>query len=970
MRRIIGCLGCTTLLLLAAAATAGPVPPARHFSDAATAPQRLAAPAAAARLAAPAAAHAVFTDPVAAALAIGDRLVDIQSDVTEDNAGNGAVDADGNDGGWGWNVTGTTAHPSSPSFENLYGPIARGLIEAAILTGDTRLAVGAGDVFAGISRPGNGALGRPYYRIFDGDIVTAYVRWSGHTVNPALLDTSRVRHDQEMSVRGGAGGYARAIRNGRWGQGIVGLWPWDAHLFSNDCDALRGAYPASAAQYGAEVDSVAQALLDDMNGLLGTGGWIPADFTQNYHQIGLAGALRVFDASPRSDDDAMATAMRDSLVNGQLPDGSWGISYGGTFYGQDLQTTAYAVLALMEYSRRHGDAVARAAAVDGQQFLLGYVAANGVVDDGYGEYAETSAEVAQALLTGDPVGPVAPAGCISIANPCVAVPVNITRTDATPMRGFSVTLTLSANLQLCPTGIVTGPYLPAANYQVLNPSPGVYVVDGATLGLPCGATGSGTLFTLHLQSASPTGIGTVTVNSVLARDCANAPVSAIPGPPASITIDQTAPAAIADLAAVQVRLGNPPGQRTGITVSYTLPAGAATVEVYRAPFGQYPEYDDNGGTVPAVPTYPPGAPWVLTTLTASGQADIPPTRDFWYYVAFAIDLCGNVSAVSNRTLGNLDYHLGDVSNGLTPGTGDNLVSTADISLLGAHYGITLGAGDPFNYLDAGPTTDYSVHARPTTDNRVNFEDLMMFAINHGQVAAPQDAPAARAVAGADAFGLRVPEPPAVGETFAVPVTLSGAGVIQGVSLTLRWDPARVVPVGVEAGELLQRQGREALVMTPAPGTVDVALLGPGAGLWGDGELARVLFRVVATGDAGIVLEGVTARDAANRPVGTGAPGTVVDPPARTELGPAFPNPARGATALQLSLASEARVRVTVYDLGGRRVRTLIDEVRPAGRGTVGWDGRDDAGRALGAGLYVVRLEGAGTTASRRVMLTR
>src|SRR5262249_33533639 len=148
-----------------------------------------------------------------------------------------------------------------------------------------------------------------------------------------------------------------------------------------------------------------------------------------------------------------------------------------------------------------------------------------------------------------------------------------------------------------------------------------------------------------------------------------------------------------------------------------VPAGS-TVEVWRKAFGNYPEYDDgpSPGAVPAIPgSYPP-AGWTLTSVVSPGQADEPATRDFWYYVAYVRDGFATLSPVSNRTSGTLDYHLGDVTDGVTPGLSDNEVTTADVSVLGAHYGITGAAVDAFAYLDVGPTTDLSVSARPTTDN--------------------------------------------------------------------------------------------------------------------------------------------------------------------------------------------------------------------------------------------------------------
>lgn len=60
----------------------------------------------------------------------------------------------------------------------------------------------------------------------------------------------------------------------------------------------------------------------------------------------------------------------------------------------------------------------------------------------------------------------------------------------------------------------------------------------------------------------------------------------------------------------------------------------------------------------------------------------------------------------------------------------------------------------------------------------------------------------------------------------------------------------------------------------------------------------------------------------------------------------------------------------VLDLQGRRVRTLVDDRRPAGVHTTYWDGRDTAGRMLPSGLYVLHLESRGVQASGRVLLVR
>lgn len=560
-----------------------------------------------------------------------------------------------------------------------------------------------------------------------------------------------------------------------------------------------------------------------------------------------------------------------------------------------------------------------------------------------------------------------PETCITPAHPCVEVPVEIELLGATPVRGVSVVLTISPDLQLCGDGIEAGDYLGGwTEFHVLDMGGGAYTVDFVTMGEPCGATGNGRIFTLNLASSAPSGMGTVVVDSVILRDCGNLPMAAFAGPPAFVPIDNTAPAAIADLAAVQQTSANDPDGTTKILLNLTAPADAASVRLYRAGWGPYPEYDDVGGGVPATPSYEPGAPWslaaTLTTPVTSYVDELPwPERGFWYYVAFAVDACGNVSAVSNQTTGTLNYHLGDVSNGTTQGVGNNRVYTEDLSLLGLRYGTTLVPDDPFNYLDVGPTTDWSAQARPLTDNRVQFEDLMVFALNFDGVSAPQDAATAPVAGATDRLWVEGPDQAAAGEVFAASVRLSGAGELHGLSVTLDWDRAVVEPVGYEAGGLVVGQG--GLVLSPAPGTVDAALLGAGGGLRGEGELAAVTFRALRAGEPRITLRSVDARDGWNRKV---VPAGVAPPaPLVTAFAPPGPNPFSRVTALSFSLAKAGEVELAIFSVDGRKVATIAQGVREAGEHRFVWEG---AGAR--PGLYFARLTTPDGHFRRTLVLTR
>jgi len=83
-----------------------------------------------------------------------------------------------------------------------------------------------------------------------------------------------------------------------------------------------------------------------------------------------------------------------------------------------------------------------------------------------------------------------------------------------------------------------------------------------------------------------------------------------------------------------------------------------------------------------------------------------------------------------------------------------------------------------------------------------------------------------------------------------------------------------------------------------------------------------------------------------------------------------PNPSRGGTRIGFGLERAGVARLTIVDLAGRRVRTLADGPCAAGSHTRTWDGRDEAGRAAPAGLYLARFESGGRVAARRLVLLR
>ncbi len=88
------------------------------------------------------------------------------------------------------------------------------------------------------------------------------------------------------------------------------------------------------------------------------------------------------------------------------------------------------------------------------------------------------------------------------------------------------------------------------------------------------------------------------------------------------------------------------------------------------------------------------------------------------------------------------------------------------------------------------------------------------------------------------------------------------------------------------------------------------------------------------------------------------------------LNSAVPNPFNPSTTVSFELPEAGLVRLSVFDVAGRLVRTLVDQSMPKGSFGAVWDGRDSAGREVGAGGYLARLEFGGRVETVRMGLVR
>jgi hypothetical protein len=93
-------------------------------------------------------------------------------------------------------------------------------------------------------------------------------------------------------------------------------------------------------------------------------------------------------------------------------------------------------------------------------------------------------------------------------------------------------------------------------------------------------------------------------------------------------------------------------------------------------------------------------------------------------------------------------------------------------------------------------------------------------------------------------------------------------------------------------------------------------------------------------------------------------------PTRVLLGAPVPNPVTGTLGYSISLPRAARVRVGVYDVRGRLLRSLLDQTVPAGRHDFSWNPRSGGTGGLQSGSYYLKLEADGIRQSRKFSIIR
>ena len=433
----------------------------------------------------------------------------------------------------------------------------------------------------------------------------------------------------------------------------------------------------------------------------------------------------------------------------------------------------------------------------------------------------------------------------------------------------------------------------------------------------------------------------------------------------------------------------PPAAPTGFAVlpghkkcklSWTNPTGPdfRGVEVRRNPWCSYayPEYDDTCAALgyPGTHTHGDLVYQGLGTSFKDSSSTLP--RNVYYYTIFSYDRAGNYSAATTAQQGRAtNYWLGDVS-------GDGEVYSQDLGILSNAFWTSRGDPHYDAEFDIGPTSNMSPKGIPTTDNAINFEDLVIFAINFAAVGPNQKAVpilAGQDITGPLGLSLVMPEGGLqVGREFKLKVVLSNnPGTVKAIHFVLPYDPAQLEFIGVDQSAELKGasyplffDGRERGQQVD----VSLALLGGNTAIGGSGQIASISFRLLQSKDLSLGFSQIDLRDGENNKLsgqGENAEYTaILQVPKAYGLSQNYPNPYNLQTQIAYQLPQSGLVLLKIYNIRGELVRTLVNEYKPAGYHTVSWDGKNGDGVAVSSGIYFYRLSSESFSATRKMVMLK
>lgn len=260
------------------------------------------------------------------------------------------------------------------------------------------------------------------------------------------------------------------------------------------------------------------------------------------------------------------------------------------------------------------------------------------------------------------------------------------------------------------------------------------------------------------------------------------------------------------------------------------------------------------------------------------------------------------------------------------------------------------------------------------DDVVNATDLSMATANVGSNGAQPRYKTAGDFVATNATSTvefaNVPSTLKMGESYTIQVIAHNAAEVRAYFVNMNYDTSIFSFAGIQKGDFIAADSYSFPVV--GSGAVGLANSVYGDEVFsGDGVLAEVTFTALQDGafSADIIsFETVALVNAefVQEDLVKNTTGITENTPVVFSLDQNFPNPFNPSTTIGFTLPEASRVSIEIYDILGRRVRTLASGAYAAGKYSVIWDGRDANGHQASTGIYLYRIQAGNYSSTKRM----
>jgi hypothetical protein len=401
------------------------------------------------------------------------------------------------------------------------------------------------------------------------------------------------------------------------------------------------------------------------------------------------------------------------------------------------------------------------------------------------------------------------------------------------------------------------------------------------------------------------------------------------------------------------------------------------VQKYRIRYnyaGGYPEYADVValGPPPFPATFMEGIPVAPDPVNPTHSFD-GPQPDLYAFSIWSLSKAGVWSTDPNKTVLANNYVKGDVSDDQGAYGPDECISfDPEFVFLAGSY-LTATGDLAFNeYMDFAPTFDGTVEGYSTPDGLVDFEDLIIFALNYrdhrcSQTSSTDHLESDRGLAVASDLTItaEVPSFARINDRFTVPISISAGAGVAGYHMVFDYDRSILELVSVQPGDVYAQQNQTFFYHDATAEGIDISSVMLDGDLE-DGEIAMLTFRSRVTGPIILKDELLDVRDWRNRRVEVdfslaAKAGTL---PTEFALSQNYPNPFNPTTAIELAMPQAGQYRLTIYNVIGQVVE-VFEGQSDAGYMTFNWDASKQA-----SGVYLYKVTTGDFSATRKMILLK